>query len=272
MVTSVPCLADGRLLGAAGVTDIDGSAGGGLVPWAVIAGYGTRDQITGIAFYTSLELTDFRLRSAGLAVGINDRLELSYASQELGLGSTLPGASIRQEVFGIKLKLSGDAIFDEASALPQFAIGAQYKRNLNFNLVPAAVSARDGSGVDYYLAATKLYLAGWFGRNLLLDVTLTATQANQLGLLGFGGDLNSAYRLMPSASAAVFLNDQLATGIEFRGKPNNLSAFRESGIGDLFVAYLPTKHVAVTAAFADLGQIAGKHDQTGLYLSLQLSQ
>jgi hypothetical protein len=269
---SPTAFADGRLLGTGGVTDVEGSAGGGLVPWAVIAGYGTRDEIRGTAFYTNLELNDFRLHSTGLAIGIYDRVELSYAHQELGLGSTVPGSSLRQDVVGIKLKLSGDAVFDESSSMPQFALGALYKHNSNFNFVPQLLGATDASGVDYYLSATKLYLAGFFGLNVLLDGTLTATRANQFGLLGFGGDLNDSYRFVPSASAALFVNDATAIGVEYRVKPNNLSAYREQDSYDLFAAYLPNKNVAVTAAFVELGQIADKHNQSGLYLSLQLSQ
>ena len=39
----LPALAgaeQGRLLATGGATSIDGAAGGGIVPWAVLAGYG----------------------------------------------------------------------------------------------------------------------------------------------------------------------------------------------------------------------------------------
>lgn len=41
-----------RLLATGGVTQIEGAAGGGLMPWAVISGYGTDQQIGGSLFYT----------------------------------------------------------------------------------------------------------------------------------------------------------------------------------------------------------------------------
>ena len=47
----------------------------------------------------------------------------------------------------------------------------------------AVVGAKRDSGVDFYVSATKLLLE----QNLLLNGTLRATKANQLGLLGFGG-------------------------------------------------------------------------------------
>lgn len=262
--------AGGRLLATGGVTEIEGSAGGGIVPWALIAGTGTRDEIGATAFYTQLEIDDFRLRSTGFAFGIHDRLELSYARQRLGLGSTVPGRSIEQDVFGAKLKLYGDAVFDQDSPLPQLAVGLQYKKNRDFGFVPRLLGAKKGSGVDVYLAATKLYLAGLAGRNLLINGTLRASQANQLGLLGFGGDLNGGYQIRFEGSAAIFFNDRLAVGVEYRAKPNNLSAYREDSYKDLFVAYLPGKHVALTVAYARLGQIADRKRQDGAYLSLQV--
>ena len=42
----------GKLLATAGVTQIEGAGGGGLAPWAVITGYGTRDAIGANAHYT----------------------------------------------------------------------------------------------------------------------------------------------------------------------------------------------------------------------------
>ena len=264
-------VADGRLIATGGVTAVEGAAGGGIVPWALIAGYGTRDEIGVTAFHTDLSIDDFQLYSSGVAVGVFDRLELSYARQAFSLGNTVPGQSIRQDIFGAKLKLAGDAVFDQDSVMPQIALGVQYKKNLDFKFAPKLLGARSDSGTDIYLAATKVHFAALAGRNVLWDVTLRATKANQMGLLGFGGDLNNSYRLRFEGSAGVFLNDTLLLGAEYRAKPNNLGAFREDPFKDVFLAWVPNKHLAFTAAYALLGQIANKRDQHGTYLSVQLS-
>jgi hypothetical protein len=261
--------AGGRILATGGVTEIEGAAGGGIVPWALIAGYGTKDEIGATAFYTHLDIKDFRLQSAGVGVGIYDRGEITFARQKLSLGTTVPGESIEQDVVGIKLRLAGDAVFDQDRWLPQLALGVQYKRNRDFDLVPKVLGARHGTGTDIYLSATKVYLAGLAGRNVLLNGTLRATKANQLGLLGFGGDQNDRYRPRFEGSAALFLNDNLALGLEYRTKPDNLSVFTEDSFQDVFVAYLPNKHLALTAAYARLGTIADKKDRDALYLSVQ---
>lgn len=268
---SLPVFAGGRLPATGGVSQLEGSAGGGVVPWALIAGYGTRDEIGATAFYTHLDISDFRLQSAGVAIGFHDRLEVSFARQRFGLGSTVPGQSIEQDIVGLKLKMSGDAVFDQDTWQPQLALGVQYKHNRDFNGVPRLLGARDDSGVDVYVSATKLYLAAVLGRNVLLNATLRGTRANQMGLLGFGGDKSDQYSVQFEGSAAIFLNDHMAIGMEYRSKPNNLSVFREDDYRDIFVAWVPGKRVALTLAYAQLGTIANQADQTAVYASVQVS-
>ena len=263
-------IAGERLLATGGVTQIEGAAGGGLVPWAVIAGDGTRDQIGVTAFHTDIEIDDFRLKSSGIAVGLHDRVELSLTRQLFSLGTTVPGQSIQQDIVGAKVKLAGDAVIDQDSWVPQIALGIQHKRNRDM-ATPFALGARKASGTDFYLSATKLYLAGFAGRNLLLNATLRATKANQLGLLGFGGDKRNRYQAQFETSVAVFLTDSFAVGAEYRFKPDNLSAFPEDDYSDFFATWFFSKHASITLAYARLGQIADKRNQDGVYLSLQVS-
>jgi hypothetical protein len=130
-------------------------------------------------------------------------------------------------------------------------------------------SSARSEDVDLYLAATKLYFAALAGRNVIVDLTLRRTRANQFGLLGFGGD-GSGYSYVPEASAGVFVTDSVLFGAEYRDKPNNLHAFREDSAQDVFVAWGPLKNVSLTAAWTDLGRIAGKSPQSGVYVSLWL--
>ncbi len=240
LLASIGCAQAGeRLLATGGVTQIEGVAGGGLAPWALIAGYGTRDQIGASAFFTHLNSDDFRLDTAGVAVGIFDRIELSYARQTFDLGSTVPGEDIAQDIFGAKLKVAGDAIFAQDTWLPQIAVGIQHKRNRDFDFVPRLLGAKRGHGTDFYIAATKLTIGGLAGRNVLLNGTVRASKANQLGLLRFGGDKKDRYAPQFEGSIAMFLEDNLAVGAEYRSKPDNLGAFKEDDFKDVFIAWLP---------------------------------
>ena len=240
------------------------------IPWALITGYGTRDQVSATAFYTVADPTDFELRSAGVAVGIHDRFEISLAQMRLGLGTTVPGKSIDQTMFGLKVKVLGDAVFDQDRWWPQVSVGAIYKHNEDM-AVPTLLGAKRSADTDFYVSATKVYLAAVLGRNLLVNATVRATRANQLGLLGFGGDKNDHYEAMGEASIGVFLHDKVLVGFEYRQKPDNLSAFQERDFHDFFIAIVPSKRLSMTAALADLGQIADKKDQKALYFSVQLA-
>jgi hypothetical protein len=47
--------------------------------------------------------------------------------------------------------------------------------------------------------------------------------------------------------------------------------FQEQDYHDFFIAFVPNKRISITAAYADLGQIADKKDQHALYVSAQLA-
>ena len=264
--------ADGRLLATGGATQLEGSAGGGLVPWAVLSGYGTDEQNGGTAFLTRVDTGDYSLDASGVAYTFRNRVEFSYARQRFGLGElqrrlALPTGHFDADVIGAKLRLGGDLVY---TAMPQISLGVQHKRQRDF-AIPQAVGARDDSGTDVYLAASKLFLATAFDRHLLVNATLRSTRANQAGLLGFGGDRKAGRSLVLESSVAVLLDPRWAVGVEYRQKPDNLGFAREDDWKDAFVAWFPNKHVAVVAAYADLGSIATLDKQRGPYLSVQAS-
>ncbi len=262
-----PAGAGNRLQWTGAVTQVEGSSGGGIVPWALIGGLGTDDEIGATAFLTKVSLQDFSLQTGGVSAGIKNRFELSWARQRFNANSVIPGLILGQDIVGLKIRLVGDAVFESDSIFPQIAAGAQWKRTLDFGQIPRAVGASRGQDVDLYLAATKLYFAAVAGHNVILDGTIRRTRANQLGLLGFDGK-QGGFSWVPEMSAAVWLSDSLLLGAEFRAKPSNLAAFREGSAKDLFLAWGPGKNFTLTVAWADLGPIAGKTAQHGTYLSL----
>ncbi|MBL8458163.1 MAG: DUF3034 family protein, partial [Zoogloea sp.] len=118
----------------------------------------------------------------------------------------------------------------------------------------------------FYVSATKLFLA----QSVLANVTLRQTKANQLGILGFGGDKRDGYSTQFETSLAYLVRKDLAVGVEYRSKPDNLKIAREDDWYDFFVAYQPIKNVSVTLAYAHLGNIVIKDNQRAPYLSLQV--
>jgi hypothetical protein len=268
----------GRLLLTGGVSTIEGAGGGGLVPWALIGGYGTRDELGLSAFATGVDTRDFTLASYGGAINFSNRVELSVARQNFNLrslGNALALGNrytISQTIIGAKLRIVGDAVLEQDSLLPQIAVGAQYKINDDDTVVGGALGLKQ-KGVDLYVAATKLILS----QNLLLNGTVRLTKANQFGILGFGGlgGQQQGYKPQFEASAAYLLTRKLAVGGEFRTKSNRLegalggTSFREENAYDVFLAYAPSRNISVTLAYARLGQIALRR-QHGAYASLQI--
>ena len=266
-----PAHAGDRLLGTWGVSQVEGAGGGGLTPWALITGSGSRNQMGGSAYATTWRSQGgYRLRVGGAALGLFDTVELSAAQWRFGLSDTVPGESITMDVVGAKWRVWGDAVHDHDAWWPQIAIGLQHKRNHDMT-APTALGARRASDTDLYLAATKVWLGGLAGRNLLGNLTLRATRANQFGLLGFGGDQGDSRRVHAEGSLAVLLRDDVALGVEWRDKPDNLGVFREEAAGDLFIAWFPSRHFSATLGWVDLGNIANKPSQRGWYLSGQLA-
>ncbi|MEP7185141.1 MAG: DUF3034 family protein [Rhodanobacter sp.] len=260
-----------KLLLTGGVSQVEGSAGGGLTPWAVIGGYGTNDEIGGNAFVTHISLPDYQLNEVGAMVGLYNRVEVSFSQQRfdtqqvgaaLGLGE---GFTFQQNIIGVKVRLFGDVVLDQDSWLPQVSVGAQHKKN-NQAAVLQFIGAKSDQGTDYYINATKLFLS----QSLLVNATLRMTKANQIGILGFGGDRNNSYKPEFEGSVAYLLSRNWAIGAEYRQKPNNLGIAKEDDWYDAFVAWAPNKHVSLTLAYADLGNIVIKDRQRGLYASVQV--
>ncbi len=265
----------GKLTATGGVTQIEGAGGGGLTPWALITGYGSRDSYGANAHVATVGTNDYALQTGGIAVGIADCVELSLATQTFsGHKAPLDQLRLRMDILGVKVKLAGDAVYDQDRALPQIAIGAMAKRTHGIGGLSALgvtgvtqLGAASDHGIDYYASATKIYL----DQSILVNGTLRLTKANQMGLLGFGGDRLDSYRPMLEGSVAYLLNRKTVAGVEYRMKPHNLSVDDEKAYYDAFVAWFPTKYLSITAAYVALGDITifNPKRQNGYYLSLQ---
>ncbi len=312
---------DGKVLLTGGVVTIDGAGGGGITPWATISGYGTRDGVNGGVHYTFAYLPDYSLNSYGLTFGFWDRLELSYTNSALPTGSTFDtvglvnsilgdsldlgiepwNTTIKMDIYGAKLRLFGDAVYNSHSLIPQVAIGGFYKENKNAALLDT-LQANKAKDWEAYVVATKIL----FPISTLFSVTGRYTAANQTGLTGFGGPDGDKKEMRLEVSIAHLLSKNTAIGFEYAqhgdnldGKSVKLGALDVSGITqllqglpgigglvnvgglgdaltqkkesdwyDLFFAYAPNKNLSFTVAYAMLGNITLTPNQSGLYLSM----
>src|SRR5690606_17981289 len=139
-----------RIIATGGVSTIEGAAGGGIVPMALLSGYGAREESGGAAFVSMAQTPDYTLSALGASWSWRNRVEVSVASQTLQ-HDTLSAAlgvsdtRIRQSIVGLKVRLAGDALY---TAMPQISVGVQYKKNHDF-FIPAAAGALDDSDIDY---------------------------------------------------------------------------------------------------------------------------
>ena len=271
-----------KLLLTGGVTSIDGAAGGGLTPWAVIGSNASEGQWGATATASVVSARNYTMQVQSLLLAFDDRAELSLARQDFATEATgralgLPGLHLKMDVLGAKVRLAGDAVLDSDTWMPQVAAGVEMKQTDAGALKPTlqALGAHT-NGLDFYVSATKLFLA----QGLLVNGTLRATKANQNGLLGYGGTSHDSYRLEPEFSVAWLANRRLAFGAEYRRKPDNLNpsvlgaGLKEDDWWDAFVAWAPAKHLSITTAYVQLGHIVpavATKRQDGGYVSAQLA-
>lgn len=262
LLVATSSMAGSRILGTGAVSAIEGAAGGGLSPWAVLSSTASDDEIGVTAAATRAWVDDYQLTVTGASVNLHDRMEFSIARQTFEL-STL-GGELEQDIYGAKVRLFGDVLYHP---LGVWSAGVMHKRLVD-GTVPTALGADDVNGTDTYLSASKLLFNAFLGRNVLLNATLRNTSANQGGLLGFGGD-QGGHAWMAEGSVGVFVTPNWVVGTEYRQKPDNLSVADEEDWQSVYSAYFFNKHVSLTGAWLDLGDIAGLPSQRGGYLSLQ---
>lgn len=260
--------AEGRLLGVTGLTSLEGSAGGGMTSWAILAGYAEAGEF-GLSGSASLVRTgDFDVGAVAVAANWHNRLEVSLSSQRLDLGTLVEQgaaeqADLRLDSFGLKWRLVGDPLYHPRG---QLSVGLQYKHNADFELARLAGAERS-HGVDGYLAWSRVWLDGPWHRPLLLNATLRASQAHQIGFLGFDKD----YRVNAEAALGLYLSRHWLIGAEYRNKPDRLEFAAEDDWASLYLAWFPKRRWTMGLAWLDLGEIGGVEGQRGWYLTVQIN-
>jgi hypothetical protein len=312
---------DGKVLLTEAVSMADGASGGGAVPWATIAGNETRDGINANTHYTYVYLPNYSFDSFGAAIGFFDRFEVSYAYDILPTGSTfdtvglltsaLSGSgantgtaginpwntTIKMSVFGAKIRLIGEAIYDSDNLIPQVAIGGFYKVN-DDKILLETLGAKKASDFEAYAAITKIF----FPISTVVDLTVRYTGANEIGLTGFGNSTGDHRKPRFEGSIGYLLAKSLVIGGEYQQHGNNLGGksvnldginltgvtsvlgavglgnldaaltqLHESSWKDLFIAYAPYKNISFTGAILDFGNITLTPNQFGYYISVAAS-
>lgn len=253
-----------------GLSSLEGSSGGGLASWATIGGYGSKKGLGTAFHYTYVRVSDYQDQNVGGLLGIYNRVEISYShnfgqtgitGRKLGVGK---GYQFDMDIVGVKARILGDLVSPDF--IPQVAVGAMYKHATGQRVIHG-VGGKSTDGVDTYIAVTKLFSQV----NIILDTTVRFTKANQMGILGFGGDRHNSYYAQFEGSIGYLppFVPGLIVGGEYRTKPNNMSFSKESNWADVFATYFLNKHLNLTVAYVSLGTVADFRHQRGVYASLQ---
>lgn len=245
------------------VTTVEGSGGGGMTTWALLAP--EKPAVSA----TYVDVDSYTHRTLAVLGGVGNRLELSYARMTLDSGAIGLG-DVDMDVFGAKFKL-----LDMSESFATVAVGMQHKVNHDLpGSTMTALGIEDDYGTDGYIAATKVMPVA--GKNVLLNATARLTRANQLGYFGFGTTADDGYEVEFEGSAGVFLNPHFILGAEYRSKPDKIVGLQEDAWWNVFAGYFFNEQVSVIAAYANLGDIAAEitpdgGDQDGVYLQAQFT-
>lgn len=258
----------------AAITNIDGQAGGGLVPWALLSSGTLNVAITNLA------TPNLNVNSVAINTSFANRVEVSVAHNMLGIGGMSNPSNV--DNYGIKVKLN-----DMGDAMPQFAIGAVYK-HASGTLVDALASKTGALGLGVSTSSTDLYVTASkivnMGKTVLFNVAVRGSKANELGFLGFGGGnatgAKTGYSVLPEVSAEIFAAENVILGAEYRAQADNsvaatAGALHTNAAYDLHIVYVANKNLALTAAYTNLGVVApgvlGSGKQNGLLVQGQVS-
>ncbi len=288
--------------------NIEGEGGGGIVPWAYLINPAKDGKIgsPSLGAWTWIS-SGYTINFWTAGISLTDRVELGFAWQNLDitqLRDDLRGDSylaLNPILAGAYLDTGDDnmqmitahakfLLLKETDSRPAVAVSAEFKKalgtdDLENNLTSGVRSVLGAgapkllewmgvdsdSGVDFNLMATKLWKTKM---PILTAVNLRLTKANQLGFLGFSDD----YSLHPEVTVAVLPEPNVAIGMEYRHKPDELKSvndylranagaafsalnnytFQENDFIDFFIAYFPTPKLSITAAVANIGNVVHK--------------
>ncbi len=294
LVTTVPAVQSGVAFAGPPCPfhTIEGSSGGAITPMACLV---NSDPICEGAVLgkptvalSYVNLGNKNLDAITYTQAAWGRIEFGYAANRLGLGS-LP-REIRDATtvdvhhsdlwlhhFNLRALLLEDGDCLGGFAMPALAAGVHVKYNdaihdVNNRLGGALTTIgydRD-TGVDFTVTATKAIPPEILGRPVMVTGGVRASQAAQLGLLGFGDDYYATFE----GSVVCFATDKLVLAYEFRQKPDPYGQI-PGLIGDedhwhgFDAALILSDHTTFCAGYGLFGTVANTEEDGVWWLQLK---
>ena len=265
---------------------IEGYGGGAITPMAYIVNAGPKDQPFGLpaAAFSYVNLGQKDLEALTVTETLYGRLELGYGFDRLGLGrlpddiKAVTGVNIEHDqVYLHNLNARFLAIEEGSFAklVPAVTGGVHFKYNdgidsIDHHLGGALKSIgydRDW-GVDFTLTATKGIPV--FGRPLILTGGLRASEAAQIGTLGFGND----YAVTFEGNVIYLPTDWLLLAYEFRQKSNPYDKIpglvgAEENWHAIDVSLILAPHATIVAGYGVFGNLANADANSAFWLQFK---
>jgi hypothetical protein len=214
---------------------IEGYGGGAITPMAYLVNPG-KDQVFGepAVALSYVNLGQKSLDAITISETLFGRVEVSYGADRFGLGTLpatitdagLPNIELSEvwlhsfNVRGLLVKENDTLLGD--LPMPAITFGIQCKYNdgiseINDRLGGALtkIGYSSASGQDYTVTATKMFPKA-FGKPLVVTAGLRASEAANLGFLGF----SDTYHVTFEGNLVYLPTDWLALAYEFRQKTN----------------------------------------------------
>ena len=233
-------------------------------------------------------LGDMNLDAFTVTRMVGDRIEFGYAANRLGLGALpmdirdatgidIEHSDVWLHHFNIRTLLVKEGTCFAGCAMPAITAGVHFKynatiRDINDELGGAlsTIGLNRENGEDFTLTATRTIPPEILGRPVILTGGLRASQAAQLGLLGFGDD----YYVTFEGSVACLATDRLILAYEFRQKPDPYGQIaglieEEDSWHGFDVAVILCDQATLAAGYGIFGKIANADVNSAWWLQLK---
>jgi hypothetical protein len=203
-------------------------------------------------WYVNLGQANISWTSTGITETIGKRLELSFANEDISVGSPVHENFIKND-FGAKfLVLEENALGDWSPAL---SVGAIFKHTS-----PTLSADLDSSGHDLYAVATKFIKSG-LPVPVLLSGGVRNTNSRVTGVLGYDDHRDNIFF---GNVDAIVIKD-VALGYEYQQGPNfSDSNWKSADYYDIHLAWLINPNLSLIGAYVNTGSYNLGSDKFGL--------
>ncbi|HUT92435.1 MAG TPA: DUF3034 family protein [Thermoguttaceae bacterium] len=274
------------------VHTIEGVGGGAITPMAYLVNPEPRCECSLLGkpavALSWVNIGEKNLDAITITETLGGRIEFGYAANRLGLGSLprdirdattvdIESSNMWLHHFNLRLLAVKENTCVGGFAMPAVTAGVHFKvndgiRDIDQRLGGAlsGIGYERENGVDFTLTATRTIPPEVLGRPLILTAGLRASQAAQLGFLGFGDEYHATFE----GNVAYLPFDWLVLAYEFRQKPDPYGQIAGL-IGDedhwhaFDAIFILNEQTAFTAGYGAFGTVANTEENGVWWLQLK---